>query len=199
MAFPRRAIEPSSGTCFHSFSIRRRLVDANGDFDNQVMLIEDGSSTTGNGLFSDTSPVLSHALTQMDEWLTKLSTTGSYSPNAWDIERAKPGDLVDACFTNKGTVKIAQLQVYRGDTTCNQLYPAFSIPRLVAGEPLENNVLKCRTMPVDVRSYKVSFTAAETAQLKGIFPEGVCDYTEPGVGQRPTESTWQFYPFIPQL
>jgi hypothetical protein len=177
---------------FHSFSMRQRLVDANGNFNNQVMLVEDGSSTTGNGLFSDTSPVLSHALTQMDQWLTTLASR-EVSPDLRDIERAKPSDLVDACFTNKGTVKIAQLQVYRGDTTCNQLYPAFSTPRMVAGEPLENNVLKCRLMPIEWRSYKVSFTAAEAAQLKSVFPQGVCDYSEPGVEQQPTDGTWQFF------
>jgi Tannase-like family of unknown function (DUF6351) len=185
---------------FHSFSMRQRLVDVNGNFDNQVMLIEDGSSTTGNGLFSDTSPVLSHALTQMDEWLTTLSTNGSqHPPSTWDIERAKPSDLVDACFTNKGTVKIAQLQVYQGNTTCNMLYPAFSTPRMVAGEPLENNVLKCQLMPIDRQSYKVKFTSSEYAQLKAIFPQGVCDYSEPGIGQRPTDGVWQFYPFSPEL
>ncbi|MGC2523703.1 MAG: DUF6351 family protein, partial [Stellaceae bacterium] len=101
--------------------------------------------------------------------------------------------LVDACFTEKGTVKIAQLQVYRGDTTCNQLYPAFSTPRMVAGEPLENNVLKCRLMPIDRHSYKLAFTASEAAQLKSIFPQGVCDYSEPGVEQQPTDGTWQFF------
>jgi hypothetical protein len=185
---------------FHSFSIRQRLVDANGTFDNQVMLIENGfPPPVGYGLFADYSPVLRHALTQMDEWLTKLSADGTSPPSLEKIQRAKPSDLVDACFTDEGTVKIAQLQVYRGDTTCNQLYPAFSSPRLVAGEPLENNVIKCRLMPVDLRSYKVTFTASEAAQLQAIFSQGVCDYTEPGEGQRPTDGTWQFYPFLPQL
>lgn len=179
---------------FHSFSIRQRLVDANGNFNNQVMLIENGQNPpVGNGLFSDTSPVLSHALTQMDEWLTNLSTTTTQPPSLGQIQQAKPSDLVDACFTNLGTVKIAQLQVYQGDTTCNQLYPAFSIPKLVAGEPLENNVIKCQLKPIDPVDYKVSFTAGEQAQLKSIFPQGVCDYSVPGVGQRPTEGTWQFF------
>jgi hypothetical protein len=179
---------------FHSFSIRQRLVDANGNFDNQVMLIENGlPPPTGHGLFSDTSPVLSHGLTQMDEWLTNLSTLGSHPPGLREIQRAKPSDLVDACFTNQGTVKIAQLQVYQGDTTCNQLYPAFSSPRLVAGEPLENNVLKCRLKPINLQDYKVTFTATEAAQLKNIFPQGVCDYTLPGVDQTPTDGTWQFF------
>ena len=169
-------------------------MDANGNFDNQVMLIENGQPLpNGNGLFSDTSPVLSHALTQMDEWLTNLSATTTKPPSLGQIQQAKPGDLVDACFTNLGTVEIAQLQVYQGDTTCNQLYPAFSIPKLVAGEPLENNVIKCQVKPVDPADYKVSFTAAELTQLKTIFSQGVCDYSVPGVGQRPTEGTWQFF------
>ena len=179
---------------FHSFSIRQRLVDANGNFNNQIMLIENGQAPPiGNGLFSDTSPVLSHALTQMDEWLTTLSMLGTPLPTLNQIQAAKPSDLVDACFTNQGTVKIAQLQVYQTATTCNQLYPAFSIPRLVAGEPLENNIIKCQLRSVDPAEYKVRFTAAEVSQLKAIFPQGVCDYTVPGVGQRPTDGTWQFF------
>ncbi len=179
---------------FHSFSIRQRLVDANGNFNNQVMLIENGQNPpVGNGLFSDTSPVLSHALTQMDEWLTNLSATTTQPPSLGQIQQAKPSDLVDACFTNLGTVEIAQPQVYQQATTCNLLYPAFSIPKLVAGEPLENNVIKCQLKPIDRADYKVSFTAAELAQLKTIFQQGVCDYSVPGVGQRPTEGTWQFF------
>jgi hypothetical protein len=178
---------------FHSFSMRQRLLEANGNFNNQVMLVEDGSTTTGNGLFSDTSPVLSHALTQMDEWLTKYLADGTSTPLPVKINRAKPSDLVDACFTQKGTVKIAEQQVYQLDTTCNQLYPAFSTPRMVAGEPLANNVLKCQLMPIDLSLYKVRFTASEAAQLKAIFPQGVCDYSQPGVGQQPPDGTWQAF------
>jgi len=178
---------------FHSFSMRERLLEANGNFNNQVMLIEDGSSTTGNGLFSDTSPVLSHALTQMDEWLTAFLADGSSAALPVKINRSKPSDLVDACFTNKGTVKIAEQQVYQLDTTCNQLYPAFSTPRMVAGEPLANDVLKCQLRPLDPSLYKVRFTAAETAQLKAIFSQGVCDYSKPGVGQQPPDGTWQAF------
>ena len=178
---------------FHSFSMRQRLLEVNGNFDNQVMLVEDGSSTTGNGLFSDTSPVLSHALTQMDEWLTKFLADGTPAPIRVKIDRSKPQDLVDACFINKGTTKIAELQVYERDTTCNQLYPAFSTPRMVAGEPLTNDVLKCQLQPIDLGMYKVRFTATETAQLKAIFRQGVCDYSRPGVGQQPPDGTWQAF------
>jgi len=178
---------------FHSFSMRERLLRANGNFDNQVMLVEDGVSQGSNGLFSDNSPVLSHALTQMDEWLTALKQDRSEGSIRHKIGKAKPADLVDACFTNNGTVKIAEEQVYRGPTRCNQLYPAFSTPRMVAGEPLTNDVLKCQLKRLSIFDYQVAFTPAEEAQLRAIFPTGVCDYSRPGVGQEPTEIVWDFF------
>jgi hypothetical protein len=180
---------------FHSFSMRQRLIEANGNFDNQVMLIEAGLGAGSNGLFADGSPVLSHALTQMDEWLTRIRADHSEAPIEVKIVRDKPSDLTDACFTHSGTVKIAQEQVYQGNTTCNQLYPAFSTPRMVAGEPLENDVLKCHLKALNPRDYKMTFTAAEWAELRTIFPTGVCDYDKLGVGQEPTDGVWQFFPF----
>jgi hypothetical protein len=176
---------------FHSFSLRQRLLNANGTFDNQVMLVEDGLGTTG--LFGDTSPVLSHALTQMDQWLTSLGADTSSDSAIAKIRRAKPADLVDACFTQNGTVKIAEPQVFQGPTQCNQLYPSFSTPRMAAGGPLSNDVLKCSLESVKVSDYNVTFTKDEASQLKRIFPKGVCDFSKPGVGQEPTESTWEFF------
>lgn len=175
---------------FHSFSLRQRLVNANGTFDNQVMLVEDGRAGT-TGLFGDTSPVLSHALTQMDQWLTGIADDASSASPETKLRRAKPADLVDACFDHG--VKIAELQVYQGNTRCNQLFPSFSTPRMVAGEPLSNDVLKCQLRSVKLSDYAVPFTSAQAAQLKQIFPKGVCDFSKPGVGQEPTEGTWQYF------
>jgi len=156
------------------------------------MLIEDGRAGT-TGLFGDTSPVLSHALTQMDQWLTALKADTASDADIVKIRRAKPADLVDACFTQNGTVKIAEEQVYQGATRCNQLYPAFSTPRMVAGGPLANNTLKCRLKSLDFKEYNVAFTSAEQNQLKTLFRQGVCDFTQPGVGQVPTETTWEVF------
>jgi hypothetical protein len=178
---------------YHSFSMRERLVRANGNFDNQVMLVEDGVSAGTTGLFGDTSPVLSHALTQMDQWLTSLFADTTNASIHDKIVNAKPGDLVDACFTNNGTVKIAELQVFQGATVCNQLYPSHSSPRNVAGEPLANDVLKCQLKPINTGDYAVTFTPTELAQLAAIFPQGVCDFSKPGVGQVPLENTWEFF------
>jgi len=177
---------------FHSFSMRARLEQVNGSAANHVMLIESGLPGT-RGLFSDESPVLSHALTQMDEWLSKLNAGGETRPSLAAIAKAKPADLIDACFTDGGTVKIAETQVYQGDTKCNKLYPSYSTPRMVAGEPLANNVLKCQLAPIDAAGYGGKLGKDDLAELKSIFPKGVCDYSKPGVGQAPLKAIWQSF------
>jgi hypothetical protein len=175
---------------FHSFSLRARLEKVNGSAVNHVMLVESGLPGT-RGLFSDESPVLSHALTQMDEWLTNLDAGQGARPSLAAIAKAKPADLTDACFTDGGTVKIAEPQVYRGDTRCNRLYPAYATPRMVAGEPLANNVLKCQLKPIAATDYSGKLGPDNLEELKSIFPKGVCDFGKPGVGQVATKGTWQ--------
>jgi len=177
---------------FHSFSLRARLVKVNGSAANHVMLVESGLAAR-NGLFSDNSPVLGHALTQMDQWLSNLNAGGGARPTLAAIAKAKPADLTDACFTDGGKTRIAEPQVFRGDTACNRLYPAYSSPRMVAGEPLTNDVLKCQLKPVDPADYAGRLTAAELAEVRTLFAKGVCDYRKPGVGQAPTRGTWQVF------
>jgi hypothetical protein len=154
------------------------------------MLTEDGASF---GLYGDTSPVLSGALRQMDAWLTNLKHDRSEAPHHLKIRRAKPADLVDACFTQLGTDKIVEPATFQGGGVCNGLFPAYSSPRMVAGEPVANNVLKCQLKPIHSADYQATFTSAERAQLAAIFPQGVCDYSRPGVGQKPFEDTWAFF------
>jgi hypothetical protein len=177
---------------FHSFSMRTRLEKVNGSAANHIMLIESGLRGT-RGLFSDASPVLIHALSQMDEWLSRLNAGSGARPSLAAIAKAKPADLTDACFTDGGTIRIAETQIYEGDTKCNRLYPSYSTPRMVAGEPLANDVLKCQLKPIDAADYGDRLGKDELAQVKNIFPKGVCDYGKPGVGQVPTKATWQSF------
>jgi hypothetical protein len=39
---------------------------------------------------------------------------------------------------------------------------------------------------------------AETERLRAIFPDGVCDYSKPGVEQRPLAGTWLSFGPSPQ-
>jgi len=174
---------------FHSFSTRARLEKANGYSDNMIMLLQDKRY----GDFDLTSPVLLQALAQMDEWLTNLSRDSSTDATIAKVRRAKPADLVDACWNTDETPKrIAERQQYRAGQ-CNDLYPAFSFPRGVAGAPIANDIIKCQLKPLNASEYKAAFTAEEMARLRRIFPDGVCDWSKPGVGQQRLTGTWQVF------
>jgi hypothetical protein len=169
---------------FYSFSTRERLIRANGHADNQVMLVENGATY---GPFSTRSPQLREALGQMDAWLSNLEADTSAVSRAQKVVRAKPSDLVDACFDEKGT-KFVEKQRYDGVSRCNELYPSHGSPYLAAGMPIANDVVKCQLKPVDPGDYEQRFTAAELERLRRIFPGGVCDYGKLGVEQRPLKA-----------
>lgn len=174
---------------YHSFSMRERLQKANGYTDNQVMLTDD--RRWGDSL---RAPVLRQALGQMDQWLTKIADDSSTGSKLAKLRRAKPADLVDACWTrDEHPQKIVERQM-PASGKCNDLYPANSFPRGVAGSALAADIIKCQLKPVSPSDYKVTFTADEMSRLKQIFTGGVCDWSKPGVDQQPMTGTWQALP-----
>jgi hypothetical protein len=64
------------------------------------------------------------------------------------------------------------------------------VPLLVAGAPLVDDIAKCQLKPLDLSDYAVSMNEEEWARLGRIFPEGVCDWTRPGVGQQAQTGVW---------
>ena len=76
---------------------------------------------------------------------------------------------------------------------CNAIYPVHSEPRLVAGAPLTNDVMKCQLKPIDFGDYKVTFTNPQQARARSVFVTGVCDFSKPGVAQVPIKGTYRKY------
>jgi uncharacterized tannase-like protein DUF6351 len=174
---------------YHSFSMRERLQKANGYTDNQVMLTDD--RRWGDSL---KAPVLRQGLAQMDQWLTKIADDTSKDSKLVKLRRAKPADFVDACWTrDEHPQRIVERQMPNSGK-CNELYPANSFPRGVAGSPFAADVIKCQLKSIAASDYKVTFTPDELARLKQIFPAGVCDWSKPGVEQQPMAGTWQALP-----
>ena len=170
---------------YTSFATRERLRKANGHVDNHVMLTDDRK-------WSDSlrAPVLANALAQMDQWLTALTDDTSNDPKIVKVRRAKPVDLVDACWTrDDAPQRIAETATY-GSGRCEELYPSNAVPRGVAGGPVASDIVKCQLKPIASSDYKVSFTAEEMTRLGRIFPDGVCDWSKPGVEQQPPSGTW---------
>ena len=54
--------------------------------------------------------------------------------------------------------------------------------------------MKCQLKPIEISDYAVTFTDAEMNRLQSIFPEGVCDWSRPGVGQTSTQTWLSFGP-----
>ena len=171
---------------FQSFATRARMERTNGHTDNLVMWHRDRR----DGAFSTTSPVLREGLDRMGEWLTALATDASADAPIVKLRRAKPAEFADACWTrDEAPRKIVEPLAYQSGR-CDEIYPAFSYPRGVAGAPIAGDIIKCQLKPIDPADYAVGFTADEMARLKAIFPEGVCDWSKPGVGQQPLAGTW---------
>jgi hypothetical protein len=171
---------------YHSFSTRERLRKANGHSDNFVMLTDDRK--WGDSL---RAPVLREALSWMDQWLTKIVEDPSSDAPIEKVRRAKPADLVDACWTRDDNPQKIVEPAQFGAGTCDELYPSNSFPRHVAGSPVAADVIKCQLGPINTSDYTVPFSAADMARLRRIFPDGVCDWSKPGVEQQKPAGTWQ--------
>ena len=178
----------------HQFSTRERLLKTNGNFKNQVMLVADASAwqdfdwndpwdTMGN-------PDLAYIFIMMDKWLRRLPEFALRTPR--NVVWAKPKGLLEACYeqTPTGYIKHVETQTYYPGTICSSLYPASDTPRHIAGAPLSNEIIKCQLKAIDYDDYLFEFSQEQKNRMNSIFPDGVCDWTEPGVYQRPLKSTW---------
>jgi hypothetical protein len=194
---------------YYSFSMRERLLKANGHAGNQVMWVEHAGPSRNIYSFVF-SGLLRSAFVKMDEWLDAIdaiSAGGSNDPPWKKVVAARDRiGLKEGCRTTLGQPKLVFNDFLEEEQsidsgTCAQLYPVHSFPRGVAGEnssPRESSrfatdVIKCALKPIDWADYPVTFTDDEQRRLLAAFPEGVCDYTQPGVGQQPPAGTWQRY------
>ena len=165
-------------TAFHSYTLRERLRAANGHADNQIIW-----TFPGPGIAPPT-PIADEAFLLMDRWLADVEADTSAAPRSVKILRHKPADAVDACFIDG--VKVTDLNL------CRATFPYYADPRIAAGAPMTNDVLKCRLKPLQPRDYTVAFTAEQWSRLRTTFPHGVCDYSKPGVERVPSVA-WLTY------
>ncbi len=131
------------------------------------------------------------ALDAMTKWLDAMAADPA--PLSIDkVVKAKPAEATDAYWTKDGK-KVEEKASWDGEGGFNATYPVHLEPRLVAGQPPANDIMKCQLKPVTASDYQVKFTPAQLKRLKKIFPDGVCDYQKPGVGQVPLAGAYQKY------
>jgi hypothetical protein len=168
-----------------SFATRARLEQATGSAASQV-IIEDQPTT------AEMNAASAYELQAMNQWLANIQADHSGRSLAGKVASDKPAGLADGCYLS-ATDRITSPLTDPATGPCAALYPVASSPRQVAGEPLAANVLKCQLRPVSFAAYKVTFTAAQKAELRAVFPGGVCDYQLPGIGQVLPLGAWLSY------
>lgn len=133
------------------------------------------------------------ALLAHDEWQRNLAADHAPGTYAEKVIRNRPASLKNQCWDDAGVVHAHPFNL-DDPGVCNVRFPVHRDPRIAAGGPIAGDILKCQLKPVHASDYRVAFSAAQWDRLQAIFPQGVCDWSRPGVKQRPLEDSWLAFP-----
>lgn len=159
-----------------SWALRARLDKANGHHDNHLIWYGPDRSgmafNVGDG----------NAFLLMDKWLTAIEHDTSAKSLEQKVRDDKPNDPLARDRCDLPTAE-----------SCNTVMSPYGSVRMGAGDSSASDVMKCQLKPLVASDFTpIQFTAAQWTALQATFPNGVCDYTRPGVGQRPAVP-WQTY------
>lgn len=180
-----------------SFQVMDRLVD-DGNVPDTVSLWTYGAGEGGSIVATLTGALgslVAEPTMVMDEWLTAAEERQADEGGSWQdaLSTAKPPEAESRCTVGDDEITGPDANE---DPACVEAYPIHEEPRLAAGAPRSGDILKCQRIDVadavdggDV--YEVDLTDAQVDRLSDIFATGVCDYTQPAVGQAEPDGVWQ--------
>ena len=181
---------------WRTFSERARIDAANGGNHGNQVIWRYGTGLLPATAAQATAVTLQSFLT-MDTWLSQLNvsspkpTLNSVRTQA-DVNAARPPEAVDLCYLTGDTNFTNPVT----DTALCDADPRLAMhssPRQVAGGSLTENILKCQLKPIDPADHAPAvLDASQLARLNAVFPNGVCDWTKPGVGQQEATSPLTF-------
>lgn len=162
-----------------SFAVRRRVLEQMGNSDMLVIWFTD---TVPNQPKASQSM---DAIEVMEQWMKNLRKWP-----AKGIRGNRPERAVDSCFDVTGKLIYAGDDAWNGILDdkpagpCTQRFPIYSTSRIVAGAPIEGGIYKCALKPVEQAVAQGTYAPwhlsdLQVQRLKQIFPEGVCDYSQP--------------------
>jgi len=167
---------------YRSFVTRARLIAAHGSAGNHAIVMRPQGINAPN-----LDPIMT-----VNQWLDNVAHDPKPGTAAEKTARNKPAGLGDTCWTAEGE-KVVEPRTYGGKGRCDQALSPHAGPRIAAGGPLTDDVLKCSLKSVSPADYPQNVSPAELERLRAIFPEGVCDYSRPGVGQYRPRTSWRTY------
>ncbi len=179
---------------YRAFAMRARIDRAHGNHNNHAIwegpipILADNSCQT-------------NSFEAMDRWMSAVEKDSSNTPLAQKLTKNKPADVVDACYDGLGQRLSTGLcpgplpnLTIPSHPDSNIIVPIYATPRIVAGDAFSADTNKCQLKPLN-RSDNYGLIApsdAQWTQLQKVFPDGVCDFSKPGVSQQPTIA-WQTY------
>ena len=179
---------------YRAFAMRARIDRAHGNHNNHAIW-EGPIPILGDNACQTSS------FEAMDRWMSAVEKDSTSAPLAQKLTSNKPADVVDACYDGLGQRLTTGLcpgplpnLTIPSHPDSNVIVPIYATPRIVAGDAFSADTNKCQLKPLK-RSDNYGLIApsdAQWAQLQAIFPDGVCDFSKPGVSQQPTIA-WQTY------
>lgn len=170
---------------WRSFALRARLDAANGNHANHVMWRYPAVLVAVQSGDQATAALTMQSFTMMDQWLTAMKADTKSATQEARVAAARPVAAFDFCNKPIDATHSAQVTDFALCDSDPALVP-HSSPRQVAGGPVAENVLKCQLRPINRADYNpIGLSDAQFNRLKAVFPDGVCDFAKPGVGQQP--------------
>jgi hypothetical protein len=167
---------------WRAFAVRDRLDRVNGHHDNQVIW------RFGPGLLPPQQMVVDSLVT-IDKWVAAIKADDSPLPLEQKVVKHKPAEAFDYCYLGTDyQTKVTDAVRCNADPVLKY----YASPRQVAGGPLSEDVLKCQLEPLRRSLYQASFSDAQWSRLQKVFASGVCDWSKPGVGVKPS-TPWQSF------
>ena len=170
---------------YRSWAIRARLEREHGHFRNHAIWM-------GHAPLIGDPGYATEGLLAMDRWLAAVEKDRSKRALAEKIVANRPEDVQDRCSQIPGVEQVAVPglgQVCR----LRDVESRYGTPAMVAGEGVETDINRCRLKPLRRTDYyPVEFSAAEWDALRKAFPDGVCDWSKPGLDMQDT-IPWQTY------
>jgi hypothetical protein len=161
---------------YRTYAVRARLEREHGTAANQALW---------RGfvpLLGDVNYV-SQGIIAIDAWLAAVEGDTSSLTLAEKIIADR--NVPDRCTNGAGTELPAAV--------CDAVVQSYTTPRIEAGMPFTDDVMKCQLKPLRRSDYfPVLFSDAQWSRLQTTFPDGVCDYTKAGQFQQGT-IPWQTY------
>jgi len=180
---------PDAGSfhdAYRSWTIRARLEQVEGHFPKNHVIWFGETPLMGDPNYA------AQALVAMDSWLSGVEADQRDVSLEQKVADDRPASVHDQCSDIPG---VDQVVVPGVGEVCQSptLQTRFATPRMEAGEDVSTDQEKCQLKPLRQSDYyPITFSDQEWSELQQRFPNGVCDFSKPGIDQQPT-NPWQTY------